>query len=446
MEQAQRTEPATQKRPPRSEPAESRQSLRGIGYADQAEAVRPRGDGAQADAVKPGSDAAQADAVKPDSDAAQADAVTQAAPIVQTADYRDASFPGIFLVGWAPSQVDEFLRGLAGMAGIRATWDPTTKLLSFGGDDAARMKARQTEGRWSQGMHDAWVSAIAGSPRHSVVIGAQAGDTDKIFGGYAIPANSVMVLDMMDIGTFAGDTTRAEQSFNLYWVMTHELLGHFYLGLGHGEHYESYDIDSYKYEDDETLQLMNEWRMDLGLPIRLQHPPRVEGEKRTYIFCDAFPGQPDIDLDATAPDTTVALPTIEERRQKFEDLRRRMAGNLSRPDGTDLQYYPEVHMLDDDSDAAGKALPGRGNVLPLLRWGSKGERVRLAQTKLNEAGASLDVDGDFRGLTHKATIAFQTERGLKKIDGLIGPETWSALLGYQVMTDEDREARRSGVR
>ena len=429
MEQTQRTESQSQRKPasPAGDLGGAARALRGMGYADQAEAVRPRGEATPA----------LADA----SDAAQAPAAANA-----TADYRDASYPGIFLVGWGPAQVDELLRGLAGFAGLRATWDPTTKLLSLAGVDEPRMQARQAEGRWSQGMQDAWADAIARSPRHSVVIGAQAGDTDKVFGGYAIPANSVMVLDMMDIGTFAGETTRAEQSFNLYWVMTHELLGHFYLGLGHGEHYESYDIGSYRYENDETLQLMNEWRMELGLPIRLQHPPRVEGERRTYIFVDAFPGQPDIDLDATTPDTSVALPKLEERRQRFEELRRRMAGNLSRPDGTDLQYYPEVHMLDDDSDAAGQALPGRGEVLPLLRRGSRGDRVRLAQQKLNEAGATLGVDGIFGRLTRAATVDFQTERGLQKIDGLIGPETWSALLGYQVMTEEDRTARRSGVR
>jgi hypothetical protein len=402
-----------------------------MGYADQANAVRPRGETTQA----PDATAAAAPDAAPDAKVAPA----------TIGSYQDPSYPGIFLVGWTNAQADEFLKGLAGFAGIRALWDPSTKLLSFVGVDDARKKARQTEGRWSQSMHDAWVDAISRSPRHSVVIGAQEGDTDEIQGGYAIPANSVMVLDMMDIGTFAGETTRVEQSFNIYWVMTHELLGHFYLGLGHGEHYESYDIGSYRYEDDETLQLMNEWRMELGLPIRLQHPPRVEGEKRTYIFVDAYPGQPDIDLDATTPDPSVALPRIEERRQRFEELRRKMAGNLSRPDGTDLQYYPEVHMLDDDSDAAGELLPGRGEVLPLLRWGSRGEKVRLAQTKLNEAGSALDEDAIFGRLTYKATVAFQKERGLA-VDGLIGPETWSALLGYRVMTEEDRKARRAGVR
>lgn len=432
MEQAHRNETQPQRHTPdaHDDHAAAARRLRGLGYADQASAVRPRAE-APAPAQAP-------------------DAVPEAAPDAAVApaaaaDYRDESFPGIFLVGWTSAQADEFLRGLAGFAGIRAAWDPATKLLTLVGVDEARKQARIAEGRWSQAMHDAWVDAISRSPRHSVVIGAQEGDTDEIQGGYAIPANSVMVLDMMDIGTFAGETTRVEQAFNLYWVMTHELLGHFYLGLGHGEHYESYDIGSYHYEEDETLQLMNEWRTELGLPIRLQHPPRVEGQKRTYIFVDAFPGQPDIDLDATSPDTSVALPPIEERRQRFEQLRQRMAGNLSRPEGTDLQYYPEVHMLDDDSDAAGELLPGRGEVLPLLRWGSRGDKVRLAQKELNEAGATLDEDGIFGRLTYRATIAFQTERGCK-VDGIIGPETWSALLGYQVMTEEDRQARRAGVR
>ena len=416
------------------EPGGLLRTLRGLGYAQQQEAVRPQG-------AEQAPDAGQTPAVEP---GAPAGGQEQAVDLAQ-ADYRNADFPGIFLVGWTQSQVDELVRGLSGFAGIRAQWDPTTKLLVYLGPDEAKIQVRQAEGRWSQGMHDAWADAIGRSPRHSVVIGAQEGDTDDVRGGYAIPANSVMVLDMMDIGTFAGETTRAEQSFNLYWVMTHELLGHFYLGLGHGEDYESYDVSTYSYEDDETLQVMNDWRTDLGLPIRLMHPPRVEGQTRTYIFVDAYPGQPDIDLDATAPDPNVSLPPVAERQQRFEELRARMAGNLSRPEGTDIQYYPEVHMVDDDSDAQGNNLPGRGEVLPLLRWGSHGDRVRLAQEKLNEDGAELGVDGIFGRLTYKATVAHQKAYGLQ-VDGLIGPETWSSLLGYQVATQADIDARRAGVR
>ncbi|MFT5434570.1 MAG: peptidoglycan hydrolase-like protein with peptidoglycan-binding domain, partial [Myxococcota bacterium] len=101
-------------------------------------------------------------------------------------------------------------------------------------------------------------------------------------------------------------------------------------------------------------------------------------------------------------------------------------------------------------DALGVDLPGRGNVLPTLGWGSRHARVNLAQEKLNEHGAGLesgseplDIDGIFGAKTNRATRWFQGNHGCA-VDGLIGTETWSALLGYQVMTRADRRARRAG--
>ena len=367
-----------------------------------------------------------------------------------TQPHMDQSRMGIFLVGWTSGQVNELFSGMAAYAGIRCNFNAATFEMTFSGEDRARMAARKAEGRWSQGMHEAWKAALVGAPRHSVVIGAQKGDTDLVRGGYAGP--DAMVLDMLDIGTFAGETTRAEESFNIYWVMTHELLGHFYLGLGHGEGYKSYDINTYDYSKDETLIQMNEWRMEMGLPVRLQHPPRVEGAKRTYIFVDAYPGQPTIDVNATEPDPNVKLPPLADRKRRFAELRGKIQNQLSRPDSVDVQFYPEVHFTDDDSDAQGNALPGRGSVLPNLSWGSRRDEVRLAQQKLNEHGAgiasdgkALDEDAIFGRLTHKATRGFQGTHGCQ-VDGIIGPETWSALLGYQVMTREQYRARRKGER
>ncbi len=368
-----------------------------------------------------------------------------------TLPHMDPARNGIFLVGWTAGQVSELIRGMAGFAGLTCAWNPTTFELTFVGVDNARKQARIAEGRWSQEMHDAWTAALVDAPRHSVVIGAQEGDTDSVQGGYAGP--NAMVLDMMDLGTFAGETDRVEQSFNIYWVMTHELLGHFYLGLGHGREngYESYNIDTYDYKHDKTLQKMNEWRMQMGLPVRLQHPPKIEGQHRTYIFVDAYPDQPTIDLDATAPDATVSLPPMAERKQRFDELRAKVQNKLDRPDDVDIRFYPTTSYTDDDTDAQGHDLPGRGNLLPLLRWGSRGGKVTLAQNKINEhgvpdqSGQPLDPDGIFGRKTYHATRDFQGTHECK-VDGLIGPETWSALLGYQVMTREEHEARRAGHR
>ena len=40
---------------------------------------------------------------------------------------------------------------------------------------------------------------------------------------------------------------------------------------------------------------------------------------------------------------------------------------------------------------------------------------------------SNGADGDFGGDTQKAVIKFQQDKGLKKVDGKVGPETWEAL-------------------
>ena len=403
-----------------------RDSLPGLGgYAEQSAALSPAKDAQMA-----GASHAQNHAHQP---------------------HKDPKAMGIFLVGWTAGQVAELIRGLAGFAGLSCAFNPVTFELTFSGVDEARKAARVGEGRWSQEMHDSWKSALVDAPRHSVVIGAQKGDTDSVQGGYA--SANAMVLDMMDIGTFKGETNRVEQSFNLYWVMTHELLGHFYLGLGHGKKqgYQSYDINTYKYENDETLQKMNEWRIQMGLPVRRQHPPKIEGQKRTYIFVDAYPDQPSINLDATKPDPNVKLPPMKERKKRFAELRAKVQNKLDRPDNVDVRFFPTTTYVDDDTDAQGADLPGRGDPLPLLRWGSRGDKVLLAQSKLvqhgalDERGQPLAEDSIFGRHTYHATRGFQKQSGCA-IDGLIGNETWGKLLGYEVMTQEQHDARRAGHR
>lgn len=63
-----------------------------------------------------------------------------------------------------------------------------------------------------------------------------------------------------------------------------------------------------------------------------------------------------------------------------------------------------------------------------VRSGSHGSCVRVAQSKLNQHGAGLSVDGAFGPRTRSATIAYQRSVGLGA-DGIIGPRTWSALDG-----------------
>jgi hypothetical protein len=67
--------------------------------------------------------------------------------------------------------------------------------------------------------------------------------------------------------------------------------------------------------------------------------------------------------------------------------------------------------------------------MPDIGQGSSGDMVVWAQEHLNTAGEPIAVSGDFGYHTLLAVQAFQTAHGLTA-DGVIGPETWAALLRY----------------
>lgn len=66
-------------------------------------------------------------------------------------------------------------------------------------------------------------------------------------------------------------------------------------------------------------------------------------------------------------------------------------------------------------------------VYPLLRQGSRGNFVMLAQFLLAHFGYSLDADGIFGAETAAVVRRFQSENGLAS-DGIIGNNTWKTLL------------------
>jgi hypothetical protein len=65
----------------------------------------------------------------------------------------------------------------------------------------------------------------------------------------------------------------------------------------------------------------------------------------------------------------------------------------------------------------------------ILKYGSKGEDVKLLQGKLNTLGYQLIVDGHYGIITQGAVRDFQRECGFtgKDIDGIVGPKTWAKL-------------------
>lgn len=71
--------------------------------------------------------------------------------------------------------------------------------------------------------------------------------------------------------------------------------------------------------------------------------------------------------------------------------------------------------------------------IKVLRKGSKGETVKALQILLvgNEYYCgTFGVDGVFGGATEKAVRRFQQDQGIEA-DGIVGPVTWSCLLGMK---------------
>lgn len=73
----------------------------------------------------------------------------------------------------------------------------------------------------------------------------------------------------------------------------------------------------------------------------------------------------------------------------------------------------------------GEAPPPGGR--PVLRRGSRGEAVGELQRLLQKAGFVLAIDEDFGAGTEVAVCAFQRQRGLVPVDGIVGRDTWAAL-------------------
>lgn len=69
---------------------------------------------------------------------------------------------------------------------------------------------------------------------------------------------------------------------------------------------------------------------------------------------------------------------------------------------------------------------------PTLYWGSTGQQVRVLQWRLQEWGYYRgSIDGVFGNATSQAVRRFQARHGLR-VDGVVGPSTWSALgLGWR---------------
>ena len=85
---------------------------------------------------------------------------------------------------------------------------------------------------------------------------------------------------------------------------------------------------------------------------------------------------------------------------------------LSRPAGTLHGYVPYTTLADVNPNSSGD----------LVVW---------VQEHLVSAGYPIQISGDYGYHTLLDVEAFQTSHGLSA-DGIIGPETWAALLRYRI--------------
>jgi N-acetyl-anhydromuramyl-L-alanine amidase AmpD len=86
-------------------------------------------------------------------------------------------------------------------------------------------------------------------------------------------------------------------------------------------------------------------------------------------------------------------------------------------------------IADVDQPDQPRPIPPTDPRFAMLRKGARGESVRILQGKLKilPPRAKLIVDGNFGSATERAVRAFQAAHKLK-VDGLVGPKTWAALL------------------
>ena len=299
-----------------------------------------------------------------------------------------ASDVGIFLMSWTDGQINELIKWIEYFACLHVKYHEKSGLLELTGTCDRLREQRQKCDVFCEQLQQAWRDVLepenitgplkkkrypglnrGAFPKHCVIFGADAADHEEIPVGFMIanPADAypIMVLDMVDIFSFDtghGDgVARIDQTFNLFWVVTHELLGHSYFGLDHDApknlpgqvryDQESYSLANYDYKNDATIQLMNSWRCSLGLPVRLQHPAfQRHGRSsvtREYIFIDyapeseAFVGRP---LDPQ-------LPSRFKRIQIAKKMRANLGRVLELPDNLrDTLEYPIVTYEDDDSN------------------------------------------------------------------------------------------------
>lgn len=84
--------------------------------------------------------------------------------------------------------------------------------------------------------------------------------------------------------------------------------------------------------------------------------------------------------------------------------------------------------LSDAQSAVNAVYGGTSTGWPLVRQGQSGWTVTTVQYLLRAHGSTITVDGAFGPATYSAVRSFQSAHHLSPVDGIVGPDTWSALI------------------
>lgn len=135
---------------------------------------------------------------------------------------------------------------------------------------------------------------------------------------------------------------------------------------------------------------------DPGYPEKLI---RIIEENKLYEFDNA----------RTMPEVSVS--SGEDKILKFQKLCNRLG----------IRDY-EGKKLSEDNKLGPRTRSCTGK-MPVLKEGSKGEAVKFVQ----EIVKAVPVDGSFGPITKKCVMEYQKSKNIKT-DGIVGPETWAAIV------------------
>lgn len=108
------------------------------------------------------------------------------------------------------------------------------------------------------------------------------------------------------------------------------------------------------------------------------------------------------------------------------DLGRELARAAGADAPPNVPPLPEPVIPQEGRPGPAQPAGGAPPPLPVVRTGASGESVRTIQYLLRHHGVPVDVDGGFGPQTEAGVRAFQQRRNLP-VDGAVGPQTWTAL-------------------